>query len=61
VAESPDPDAELPGPEIDENGVDLTQIRAMLALTPVERLQRATQFTNALLAMRALNESGRPS
>lgn len=31
-------------PEIDTNGVDRAQIRAMLRLTPVERLRRAEQF-----------------
>ena len=42
-------------PELDENGVDLSQIRAMLALTPAERLQRVTEFMNSLLAIRARN------
>lgn len=31
-------------PEVDANGVDRTQIRALLRLTPVERLRRAEQF-----------------
>ena len=42
-------------PDIDENGVDLAQIRAMLDLEPAERLLRMTEFMNSLLAIRALN------
>lgn len=38
------PDDAFPMPEIDENGVDRSQIRAFLKLTPVERLRRAEQF-----------------
>ena len=46
-------------PDVDENGVDLAQIRAMLALSPAERLMRVTQFMNSLLAIRARDgESG---
>jgi hypothetical protein len=37
-------DQDFPMPEIDTNGVDRAQIRAMLRLTPVERLRRAEQF-----------------
>jgi hypothetical protein len=37
-------DDESPMPEIDENGVDRSQIRAFLRLTSVERLRRAEQF-----------------
>jgi len=40
-------------PDIDENGVDLAQIRAMLDLTPAERLEWVTGFTRSLLAARA--------
>lgn len=32
----------------DENGVDLTQIREMLALTPLERLQQAEAWMRDL-------------
>jgi hypothetical protein len=46
-------------PDIDENGVDLAQIRAMLALTPAERLARVARFTSALIELRALNEKRR--
>ena len=35
---------DFPMPEIDVNGVDRSQIRALLRLTPVERLRRAEQF-----------------
>jgi hypothetical protein len=39
-----DDNEDFPMPEIDENGVDRSQIRALLRLTPVERLRRAEQF-----------------
>ena len=42
-------------PDLDENGVDLAQIRAMLDLEPAERLARVTEFMNSLLALRAQN------
>lgn len=35
---------DFPMPEIDKNGVDRSQIRAFLRLTPEERLRRAEQF-----------------
>ena len=44
-------------PDIDENGVDLAQIRAMLDLTPAERLDRVARFTSALIELRARNET----
>jgi hypothetical protein len=43
-------------PEIDENGVDRAQIRAMLALTPEERLRRVEEFVASALEIRELNE-----
>lgn len=46
-------------PDIDENGVDLAQIRAMLDLTPAERLSQVAKFTNALIEIRALNGNRR--
>lgn len=42
-------------PDIDSDGVDRAQIRAMLALTPEERLHRAQEFIEAALAIRELN------
>jgi hypothetical protein len=42
-------------PELDENGVDLAQIREMLDRTPLERLAVATSFINSLLEIRARN------
>jgi hypothetical protein len=42
-------------PEIDSNGVDRAQIRAMLALSPEERLRRVEDFVNAALDIRELN------
>jgi hypothetical protein len=42
-------------PEVDENGVDLVQIRAMLDRKPGERLSLVTEFMNSLVAIRANN------
>jgi hypothetical protein len=53
AAESGDAPTE---PEIDENGIDRAQIRAMLALTPEERLRKAQEFVEAALEIRELNE-----
>lgn len=39
-------------PDIDENGVDLAQIRQMLDLTPAERLSMVFRFTGSLMASR---------
>jgi hypothetical protein len=43
-------------PDIDENGVDRAQIRAMLQLTPEERLLRVEEFIESMLEIRKLNE-----
>ena len=42
-------------PDIDENGVDRAQIRAMLALTPEERLRYVEEFVESALEIRDLN------
>jgi hypothetical protein len=42
-------------PDIDENGVDRAQIRAMLKLTPEERLARVEEFALSLIEIRELN------
>ncbi len=42
-------------PDIDENGVDLAQVRAMLDRKPAERLALVTEFMNSLVAIRARN------
>ena len=44
-------------PDIDENGVDRAQIRAMLALTPEERLRRVQEFVESAMKLRELNAS----
>jgi hypothetical protein len=44
-------------PDIDENGVDRAQIRAMLALTPEERLQKIESFVESVFEIRELNET----
>jgi hypothetical protein len=48
-------DASPIAPDIDESGVDRAQIRAMLALTPEERLRRVEEFVEAALEIRELN------
>ena len=42
-------------PDIDENGVDLAQIRQMLDLEPAKRLSRMAELMDSLLALRARN------
>jgi len=42
-------------PDIDENGVDRAQIRAMLRLTPEERLRFVEEFVESALEIRELN------
>jgi hypothetical protein len=49
-------DESTPAPDIDENGVDLAQVRAMLALTPEQRLKKMEEFTDSLREIRELNE-----
>lgn len=44
-------------PDLDDNGVDRAQIRAMLALEPEERLRRVEEFVEAALEIRELNEA----
>ena len=46
-------------PDFDESGVDLAQVRAMLDLTPAERLTRVSDFTGSLLAARAQDDEPR--
>ncbi len=41
--------------DVDDNGVDRAQIRAMLALSPEERLRRVEAFVEAALEIRELN------
>ena len=45
-------------PDIDADGVDRAQIRAMLELTPEERLKRVEEFVEAALEIRVLNGTG---
>ena len=52
---SGDAHAEPPPADIDENGVDRAQIRAMLALTPEERLSAVEEFLDSALQIRELN------
>jgi len=45
-------------PDIDENGVDRAQIRAMLALTPAERLLVIQNLADSIAEIRRLNGTG---
>ena len=49
------PDDTPAAPDIDENGVDREQIRAMLRLTPEERLRYVEEFVESALEIRELN------
>ena len=52
----PEPEGPSPAaPDIDENGVDRAQIRAMLRLTPEERLRYVEEFVESALEIRELN------
>ena len=51
------PQSDPPKPDIDENGVDRAQIRAMLRLTPEERLRKVEEFVESALELRELNEA----
>lgn len=46
-----------PPPAINEDGVDLAQIRAMLALTPEERLRKCEEFAASMQEIRELNDA----
>jgi len=55
----PRPPAERPvpqNPDIDENGVDRAQIRAMLALTPEQRLRWVEEFMDSVAEIRKASE-----
>lgn len=45
------------GGDVDENGVDRSQIRRMLALSPLERLYWLEETVHAIAELRQLNES----
>lgn len=51
--------ADPAAPDIDENGVDLAQIREMLALSPEERLKRVEAFVESALEIQELNAARR--
>jgi len=50
-----EPPAEAPTVDIDQNGVDRAQIRAMLRMTPQERLRRVEEFVDSVLEIRKTN------
>ena len=41
----------FPMPECDENGIDRTQIRRLLALSPAERLMAHDSYMNSVFAI----------
>lgn len=45
-------DQPFPLPEMDANGVDLSQIRRMLALSPAERLQQLESAVASMMVVR---------
>jgi hypothetical protein len=49
------PESGPPRSDIDANGVDRAQIREMLALTPLQRIERVEQFVEDVLEIRDLN------
>ncbi len=49
---------DLASPDIDEAGVDRAQIRAMLALSPEDRLRVVEEYVDSVLAIRTANETG---
>jgi hypothetical protein len=51
------PDGTPVDPDIDENGVDREQIRAMPRLRPEERLRFVEEFVESALEIRELNAS----
>jgi hypothetical protein len=53
--EAPPRDDTPVAPDIDENGVDRAQIRAMLRLTPEERLRYVEEFVESAQEIRELN------
>ena len=44
--------------DIDSEGVDRAQIRAMLELSPAQRLERVEEYVEAALEIRELNGTG---
>ena len=55
----PDDVAGAASPDIDESGVDRAQIRAMLALSPEERLRVVEEHVKAVRAIRKSNQPPR--
>lgn len=47
-------------PDIDTAGVDRAQIRALLALTPLERLNHMTEFLASLQSLRPVDDEAEP-
>ena len=49
---------DVPLPEVDEDGVDVSLIRWMLTLTPEERLETLENFVRGVLEIREANGGG---
>jgi len=54
---SPETTSEHSRSATDDNGVDRSQIREMLQLTPEQRLTRVQDFLESVFAIRELNET----
>ena len=52
------PNIQAPAPEYSEDGVDLTLIRWMLSLTPLERLRYLNRHNRSILKLRAAVAAG---
>jgi len=51
------PEAEVPArPDIDERGVDRAQVRRMLALSPLQRIEWLEALVRDIVAIRERNE-----
>lgn len=59
MALEPSPTAARSKPDIDENGVDRAQIRAMLQLSPEERLRRVEAFVASAIEIRERSAESR--
>lgn len=55
ICDATEADAPAPLPDYSDDGVDLSLIRWMLSLTPLQRLQFLQDRTNDILAIRERN------
>ena len=60
MSDSVQPAVDLPASAYDESGVDLTLIRWMLSLTPIERIEHIQQLADSIAEIRELNGIAEP-